>query len=206
MKVLGKRSLSTVLAVTINIVWWLEWIAMGAMLVAIILAFTVKQTVKLDVPVSMAPAAGTVVNAEDALSPTGMLFPMQGHFSFQIDTNLQNAFILVAGTLIVFGFLMRVTYHLKLIFLSFKQGQPFNEANFERIRNIGLALIAFCVLQFIFNIGLRSFLTTHFKWPNGMALTYSFNVNFLVTGLILIVLSEIFKLGVFLEEDKNLTI
>jgi hypothetical protein len=69
-----------------------------------------------------------------------------------------------------------------------------------------MILILFIFLQWLFNIGLTRFLISRFRWDEGMALTYDLSSRYLVAGIILIALAEIFRMGASLEEETNLTI
>ena len=131
---------------------------------------------------------------------------MYGNFYFPLHPNLQNTLMMLLGVILAFSFLLFITWQLKLIFSSFVQEQPFHELNMQRIRKIGLALIGFSLFKSLVNIGMNRYFITHFKWADGMALTYSLSLQYLFAGGILIILAAIFKLGFSLEEEKKLTI
>lgn len=206
MKALGKKSLSTILAVILNIAWWIEWIAATVLIAAITIAAFSKEHVNLTVPVSFSTVNFKTVSSINNTMSKGQLDVMNGNFVFPFNITLQNTLLLLAGVVMAFSVLLLITYQLKLIFLNFRKNQPFNELNIPRIRNVGILLICFSILQWLFTICLNLFLISHFKWEDGIKLTYQFNVSFIVLGIILLIVTEIFRVGFVMEEDNNLTI
>lgn len=206
MKALGNKSLSTILAIIINIAWWIEWIAATVLIAAIIIAAFSKEHVSLTVPVSFSTVHFKTVSSINDTMSNGQLQVMNGNFVFPFNLSLQNTLLLLAAVIVAFSVLLLITYQLKHIFLNFRKNQPFNELNIPRIRNVGLLLICFSILQWLLNICLNSFLISHFKWGDDIKLTYQFNVSFLISGIVLIIVAEIFRAGFVMEEDNNLTI
>lgn len=204
MKTIGKKSLSSVIATIVNIVWWIEWIA-GSMVLAVLIGMLfMEKTISLKVPVSFSPF--TMPKSGDAAANTeGSLTVMDGNFTFPITVNFQNAallFLLLAATLTIF---LTITYQLKVIFSNLKQNNPFDEHNIQRIKNIGLILMLSAFFHFFFNIFIVHYLNTHFK-VDSVALTSKFNFSYLAIGMILIIVAEVFRRGASLEQENNLTI
>ena len=204
MKTIGKKSLSSVIATIVNIVWWIEWIA-GSMVLAVLIGMLfMEKNISLKVPVSFSPF--TMPKSGDAAANTGgSLTVMDGNFTFPITVNFQNAallFLLLAATLTIF---LTITYQLKVIFSNLKQNNPFDEHNIQRIKNIGLILMLSAFFHFFFNIFIVHYLNTHFK-VDSVALTSKFNFSYLAIGMILIIVAEVFRRGASLEQENNLTI
>ncbi|MEO6000154.1 MAG: DUF2975 domain-containing protein [Chitinophagaceae bacterium] len=206
MKALGNKSLSTILAIVINIAWWAEWIAGTVLIAVIMIAAFSKEHISLTVPVSFSSVNFKTISPITNNTPNGQLDVMNGNFVFPFNVTLQNTLLLLAGVVMGFSVLLLITYQLKIIFLNFRLNQPFNKLNIPRIRNVGALLICFSILQWLFNICINLFLGSHFKWEEGVKLNYQFNVSFLVAGIILLIVSEIFRVGFVMEEDNNLTI
>ena len=206
MKILGKKSLSAVLVKAINIVWWIQWIASAVLLTAVVITSLSKSSMKLNVPVTFSSGSYKQIATLSKNTTDGIVNVVNGSFSFDISTSFLNTLILFVGLAVILAFVILITYQLKLIFSSFRQNSPFYELNINRIRNIGSMLIIFSILQWLSDICINEFLISHFKWGDGIALTYHFNVSYLIAGLLLIIVAEIFKLGAALEEENKLTI
>ena len=206
MNILGKRSLSGILTVIINIIWWIEWVAYASVTGAIIIAFITNRHVNLKVPVTFSSIVIKQIHRTGQNNSPGQLEVLSGEYLFGIRMNLLTTLILLAGFTITFLLIILVTRHLKIIFSNLKKNFPFNEVNAWRIRNIGIIFIIASLLQWIFNIALTRFLLSDFNWGNEIDLTYRFNVSFMITGIILIIIAEIVKQGTSLNEENNLTI
>jgi len=206
MKILGKKSLSTVLGNAINIIWWFQWIASAVLFTVFTATSVLKSTLKVSVPVTFSSGSYKKIVALGKNMSDGNLNVMNGNFSFDINTSFLNTLLLFLGIAVICGFIILITYQLKLIFSSLKQNSPFYDMNIKRIKTIGTLLIIFGILQWLTNISINHFLISHFNWADGINLTYHFNIGYLAAGLLLIIVAEIFKVGVSLKEENNLTI
>jgi hypothetical protein len=206
MKALGHKSLAAVLAIIINVIWWLEWAAAALVTIVVLITSFSKREVSLDLPVTFSRTSFKNIINTSAAASSGLLQVSNGDFRCPIPIDWQNTLLLLAGFALLFSIIILLTRQLKVIFFNLRHGQPFNESNTASIRNIGILLVALSVLQWIFIIVLNSFLSSHFKWNTGIQLTYQFNLSYLLTGILLIIAAQIFRLGVTLEEEKQLTI
>ncbi len=206
MKTLGNKSLSGILSVIIQIVWWLEWFGAVVITAALIIMPFFKKNVGFNTPVTFATAAIKTVSAAGTDFENGQLNATEGSFSFQIQPSLSNILIMIFIVVVAFSFFILATYQLRLIFLSFAKNEPFVEFNITRIRKIGFILIGYALAQLLYHIALNQYLINHFKWSNDILLTYSFNLSALFTGVTLIVVAEVFKLGTSLDNEQKLTI
>ena len=205
MKTLGTKSLSTVLSRVIQVVWWIELVAAVCITAAIIITPFFKEEVSFNTPVTFSNVNVKNVTAAAPDIQTGQLTVTDGRFYFPVQTNFTNTLIMTIIVIGAFSFLILITYQLKQIFSSFEKNEPFMEINIKRIRKIGIILIAYTVAQLLYNIAVNQYLVSHFNWDNTQ-LTYSINLIALFTGVTMIVIAEIFKLGTFLEEEQKLTI
>ena len=206
MKSLGNKSLSKILSIILNIMWWIEWIGSGILITVILITCFLGKNISLNFPLTFSSVTFKTVTSISKDIPAGVINVMNGNFYLPIDNTWQNIWMLLAGSIVICAVFIVITHQLKLIFSSLSNNQPFNELNVLRIRNIGIVLIVFSFLQFLSNIILNQFLLSHFNWEEGIKLTYTFNVGYLITGVILIIVAEIFKEGVSLKEETNLTI
>lgn len=205
MKNLGNKSLSAILYTTIQIVWWLEWIGAIAITAALIVMPFFKKDIRFSTPVTF--QAITIKTVAVAwTTQTGQLNATEGNFSLQVPTGLANLLAMIFIVVVAFSFFICVTYQLRLIFLSFTKNEPFIEFNISRIRNTGFILIGYTIAHLIYHIALNAYLIRHFKWADDIRLTYSISFSTLFTGITLIVIAEVFKLGASLDNEQKLTI
>jgi len=206
MKTLGKKSLSAIIATIINIIWWLEWAGCIAVIALTIIAGHIRKVFAFDIPITFTQktiAAPVVSISKDF--PDAILNTTSGDLFFPLPGSWQNMLIIISAVVLVFAGIATITYQLKVIFSNFSNNLPFNELNISRIRNIAFVLMAYSILQWVVNIGVNQILIRNINWKH-MQLTYSFNISFMIMGILLIIVAEVFKLGTSLEEEKNLTI
>ncbi|WP_295791972.1 DUF2975 domain-containing protein [Mucilaginibacter sp.] len=205
MKALGNKSLSSVFAKAINVFWWLEWIALIVVVAMVIIAAIVKKAYAVTVPVTFSEVTLRRVQPLNNDFPLGILNTTSGNLYLQLNASWQSVAMLLMGFALLFAVVIMVTYQLKTIFSNFKQDIPFNEANISRIRNIAFVLMAYSGVQWLFIVVENQVLTSNLKWEH-IHLTYSFNFSWLITGVILLVVAEIFKQGTLLDNEQKLTI
>ncbi|MFH1068365.1 MAG: DUF2975 domain-containing protein [Candidatus Glassbacteria bacterium] len=132
------------------------------------------------------------------------------YFNGVIVLNTQDDFerFFGAGLMLSVVFLWLVlAWNLRKILRSFKTGQPFNLETIRRIRYIGLAVLGMELGNWVIA------LTTGLKYVGRLnipeaeiSLRSIPNIYFLLLGLLILVLAQIFELGVRLQEDSDLTV
>ncbi|MES2376262.1 MAG: DUF2975 domain-containing protein [Bacteroidota bacterium] len=205
MKQLGNKSLSAVLAVVVNLLWWAEWafgawcIYMGAM------AAHIRKAFALQVPISYSPMTMSVVPPIKKNGEVGILNTTNGVLSVHIDANWQNIGMLLIGYGLIFAVIVTITYQLKKILQSFSKDQPFHRSNMSRIKIIALVLISYSIVQWLFIIAVNHILIATFGFKH-LELTYDFNITCFLIGVALFIVEGIIKTGLSLEEERQLTI
>lgn len=205
MKVLGNKSLSSALAVVINVLWWLEWIGGIVCIVLGSIAAQVRKGFALQVPINYSNLTIGRVNSINKDFPMGILNTTNGVISLHINASWQNIVMLLIGYGLIFSVIVIMTYQLKRIFQNFKQNLPFNELNMLRIRNIAIVLISYSFVQWLFVIAVNQILNSNLQFKH-LDLTYNFDVGYLLVGIALFVVEGIFRIGISMEEEKQLTI
>jgi hypothetical protein len=205
MKTLGNKSLSAFLAKVINVIWWMEWIALIIVVTVVTITAIVKKAFTVNIPVTFADITLKQVRPLNKDFPLGTLNATTGTLYLHEDASWQNVLMLLIGFMVFFAAVILVTYQLKVIFSNFKRDIPFNETNISRIRNIAFLLMVYAAIQWLFVIVVNQVLMSNLNWEN-IKLTYSFNISCLVTGIILVVVAEIFKQGALLDNEQKLTI
>jgi len=190
----------------VNVVWWLEWITYIIVTgVFIITSFTQKY-ITLKIPISFSPVNFKTVGAINKDVLDGLLQVMNGNFSFLINNSFLNTLISLIGIVVIFAVIRLITYQLKMIFASFTKNDHFNERNIKRVNLIGIFLIGYSFLEMIFNILINLYLNSRFNLKEAVSLTAGYNSNYLLIGIILIIIAGIIKLGASLENENKLTI
>ena len=205
MKTLGNKSLSSILARAINIIWWLEWAGFLVLMIVGIVVAIVKRAFAVNIPVTYTAITLRQIPTANREFPSGVLNSTSGNLYLNMDATWLHMALLMTGLTIVFAAAIMITFQLKVIFSSFRQNLPFHGPNISRIRNIAFVLIAYSVVQWFFVIVVNQILLSNLRWEP-VQLTYNFNLSALLTGLTLIVIAEIFKLGASLENENKLTI
>jgi hypothetical protein len=206
MKTIGRRSLSTIIATGLKVIWWGEWAWIAYKIYMILAAAYYRGGYAPHVPITFEDAtiAAPIKSLYTAITTTH-LNCTSGDLYFSVDATWKSISVLIAFYLIVFAAISITTYQLKLIFSNFSKNLPFNEVNIPRIKNIAYVLLAYTIVQWTGTIIIREVLVRIVHWRR-FELTYDFNFNYLILGLVLLFVAEIFKMGTALEEENNLTI
>ena len=206
MKSLQNKSLSKILSIILNVIWWIEWIGSGVLITVILVTAFLKQSISLNFPLAFSSVTFKTVSSVNKNLTPGVIKVTNGNFYMPVDNNWQNILMLLAASIAVGSVFIIITYQLKLLFSSLSNNQPFDTLNVLRIRNTGIGLIVLSLLLFFLNIIINQFLQSHFTWDKEISLTYTFNISYLAAGIILIIVAGIFNEGVTLQEETNLTI
>lgn len=205
MKPLKNKSLSAILSTIANLIWWLEWLGGAYCIIMGIMAGFIKKGYVFIIPINYDPITIRQIYSNSKNGPVGILNSTNGNLAFGIHANFQNIIMLLIGFGSLYAAILIVTYQLKKILHSLKQNQPFQQLNILRLKIIAFVLIGYSLVQWAFVIVVTRILVSTFRFPH-MDLTYGFNYNCLFMGVILLAVQEIFKTGMLLEEDKQLTI
>ncbi len=100
-----------------------------------------------------------------------------------------------------------IVYNLKSVFNNLSSGNPFERKNIVYIRNIGFTLLAgelvVWLIFFIINLIYKESFTLS---AGKMDMGTNPNIVTIFTGLIILVIAEIFRTGAILREEQELTI
>lgn len=205
MKIFGTKSLSAGIAAILNVIWWIEWVAAAAFLIVLGIAGHVRGAFVLPLPVTFSEITIATPPSMHKGFPGGVINSTSGILSITIQATLLNMtlFFIVCG--FIFSTISFITYQLKMIFSNFKSNLSFNALNIHRIQNIAMVFIGYAVVQWLYVILVNRILLSQLKW-HYLELAYPFNVSYALIGIILIIVAGIFKMGLSLEEEKQLTI
>jgi hypothetical protein len=203
MRILGKRSLAATLKFIVDLSYYLT-LFFGVVLILILAAVPLLKDAKVtaDIPVRFeldreaysitAPELGArgaqIVEAKGTLRVPGGVF----------GTGIEQALLILIGL----GIVVLILRRLRGIFGTLKQGSPFVHANVSRIRSIGLLTIALEILSGAIAAWWEFEVTRHLH-VTGLRLQTSFDLSSqnILTGVILIVLAEVFRIGADMKGD-----
>ena len=105
---------------------------------------------------------------------------------------------------IVLMFIIGINRLIKIL-KNVDRGNPFSEDNAGSLAIIGIDLI---VASFVVNLSQVVFISqvTELLKINNMRVNYSIDISFLMTGLLVLILSGIFKYGSFLKAEYDQTV
>jgi MFS family permease len=113
----------------------------------------------------------------------------------------------LALAFVKFGFALAIIYQLKRIFRTLRLGQIFKDENARRVRAIGLLTLGGAIVNSLLSFFIGSLVVGDLNIV-GVTIEPSlhWNPEGLFTGLVLIVLAEIFRHGTALQAEQDLTV
>jgi hypothetical protein len=212
MKALGNRSVASVLAILIDIGSVLIAIALVASLCLMVVSLFFdlsRGNGTLGIPASFTIDTATVqVDAHAWGIEDARLLKVKGNGVLQFRPPGRTFLAMMGLVLAVsLGFVLWVLSQLRAVFRTLRAGTPFVPDNVTRIRRIGYALIlgecARAVFIFINNYQVLTHVSADVVrftlWPD-----LSFRT--ILHGVLILVLAEVFRVGVRLDEDQSLTV
>ena len=188
-----------------NIVWYLFWVFLAIIVIGICIKMFTTQKLEWDVPVTINAAKYLPVTGMDAeKAQVSSLRNVEGLMKFNVPlTPLLSANVVFFFSLSMF-LLGSILYNTRRIFQSLKADVPFNPENVKRLRYIGLFVIAMAIINFIDAFVKNVMFKTQLQQAGGI---YQIKIVLgfwpVITGLIILVLSEVFRKGYQLKVDNE---
>lgn len=203
MRILGKRSLAATLKFLVDLMYYLV-VVFGLFIIAIAVVFPLLTGAKFttDIPVRFeldreaysvtSPKLG--VEGAEIIKARGDLHVEGG----KLGTRAQELLLVGIGVAITLLILRR----LRAILGTLKRGTPFVHVNVSRIRGIGFLIIALEIVGAALTAW-WSFEVTSQLQATGLRFQTGVNISgrTILTGLILIVLAEVFRMGAEMKGD-----
>ena len=208
MKVLGRRSIASFVKRVLDGLWWLISLGIALLTVLLLCSLLVDfrgNNLTLSLPVAL--QLDTAVHGVNSSSQTeAQIEKVRGNLKFPVR---KNAFVSVSVSLILIMtvFLLWVVGQLRHVFRSLSAGVPFAADSARRIRWVGIAVIAGEIVRTVIVYFWSAYLSQHFT-ANGLNFTATadFNVTAVLNGLVILVISEVFREGARLQDEQSLTI
>jgi hypothetical protein len=206
MNLIKKKSTSFILNKCLNVIWYIEWIACLMAVITFALAGFIRQGYSMQLPITFkSKYTQDILDARHTNLGKAILNADAANLSIHVDANWQNILMIVFGYGSIFAVIVIITYQLRKMSRDFQIEAPFQQLSLIRIKYISFVLISYTAVQWLFVIGVNQFIYFNYQ-VRSYELTYDFNFSCLITGIILLLVTEIFKAGIELEEEKKLVI
>lgn len=209
MKTLGKKSLAYVLKVLLNILWVVQIIFFSLIFFGMIIYFaTSKEYTFNGWPVILpVDSYSTQVSPTSPKLSDAKVKVEKASLSFRTQSDWQIVALALTDIIVGFGISLTVTYQLRKIFATLTQADPFVASNAARIRIIGFVLISFPLVSALLGTITNQFVQKHFvAGKNALLFRYDLELSWVFTGLVILVIAEVFRTGAKLKEEQDLTI
>lgn len=118
----------------------------------------------------------------------------------------QRIFLALFSFTYALGLITSIFYNFRKLFSNFYKHHIFNAENAKRISYIGCLLVISEVISFVLSFIFELYEISIRFFNLKITASYEYNLTMLFIGLGLIILGEVFKYGVNLEEEQKLTI
>lgn len=215
MKVLGESSLSSKIKFVLDAAWIVGCMGVGIwMLIAFFLLsgnFSCLPNEACSSSASIGSVGFKMDSTSNQLSSTegGIAYFSEGEgkLTIQGPINKSTAVAMVVESAIL-GFLFLVTiWQLRKLFKTLVLGNPFTEANTKTLKLIAASIFGISLFSGLFSFVNSLLLSQQFK-GQGIHLVANgdFNLTTLFAAAVVFILSEIFRLGSQLEDEKAHTV
>jgi hypothetical protein len=209
MKAMGKRSIASFLRGWLTLAWWLVWVS-GALVVAVfaVALITGGQAVELlGVPVDFElDSAAYSISTQGPSPVSATIDAANGTLQFGgVDRWAMAVYLCIV--IVYAAVLLFVIRHLRLVFRSLADGNPFSPENASRIRSIGLIFIFGEVAESLLALACQLYVKSTFV-ATGLKIKSALDLELwpIFAGFVLLVIAEVFRLGTQLQEDRDLTV
>ena len=217
MKMLGKRSVSSVLKVTLDVLIFIT-IVLGALSIFLLLMAALSgntaphdEFVNLEIPYKLDKTGRQPEIQPLEATLGGMALGME--VSRELTVNLTKwwfLLLIVIFTSVLVGVFLFILFQLRHLLASLTEGNPFIIKNAKRLRIIGLVII---IGELFFNLTriCTAVIIDASARIEGAKLVWSelisgFSLPTLFLGIVILIIAEIFRLGVYMREEQELTI
>ncbi|HSP66900.1 MAG TPA: DUF2975 domain-containing protein [Bryobacteraceae bacterium] len=210
MKAMGKGSIASVIKVLLDVSWYGSFVFLGLVTCLLVVSLFLKDlgpNVTLSLPVSFDVDSNAYRVTSESL---GIENAQLRKFRAEVHLPVRKGgffFGTLTGLMVSLAVGLWVLTQLRHIFRTLRDGRPFVAANAARIRWVGLAVIIGEIADAAIRFNWSYYFSSHFTAP-GVRFVPRLDINgmAIVSGLILLVLAEVFREGTRLKEDQSLTI
>jgi hypothetical protein len=211
MKAIGSRSISSLLNVGVAVSMYAVGLILALMACIVILSFVAPdlQNFEMDVPVSVRLESGTIAASAPSFGiDEAEVQDVRGVAMMKFrPPNRMWAALTATGAIAALGVLLWILVQLRGVFRTLAAGHPFVAANAARIRRIGYAIILGELGVYALGLIATDRVWSHFT-AEGLVFDArpDLNVAGIVSGVIILVIAEVFRAGTRLDEEQSLTV
>lgn len=201
---LGEKSTAYISYLIINFLWYLSLVTVSILTFAMIYSFWNPEAIDLNASVPIDPSQVTMQNEipfleiDEVSGNLELSYLIESHKGFYIGWCL---YILAMSALFLYGF-----NQLRRVLKATVYDAIFTSENISRLKKMAFIVMAFDPLKWIYYlvfVNQAGSFTAGFRFEIGVL---SFQVGFLLTGLLLYVLATIFEEGFRMYEELKLTV
>ena len=202
---MGNKKLISFLGTLINIIWWVALPAFSLIFLVVLYKLFIVGNVDWQIPVNIPPN-----DFDFSITPNKEAYrfiaisEIEGKLLFNVVLTPLLIFVALVVVLSTFYLFLSIVYNLRKIFRSLRAGEPFAYVNFSNLRQIGLFVLLFALVDFGLSLFNRYLLQQHFL-DHGKNYTakLSFGFDVILIGLVILVLAEIFRHGYKLKTENE---
>lgn len=210
MKSIGKRSLSSFLKIVLDVGWYVVVVSLGLAVAALVLCVFVdfsggNGTLSVPVFFELDAAANNV--ASPSLGIEGAKL-QDARANLRVSAG-KGGFLLanLSVLVVLLSLVLWLVTQLRRVFRTLRDGQPFAAANVSRIRQVGWAVILGELARAGTIFFESYYASTHFT-VGGIRFVASQDINVaaIFSGLVILIIAEVFREGTRLDEEQSLTV
>jgi len=210
MKAMGKRSIALFVKIVLDVFWYGVLICLGlvaCLFVASLFLNDLGPNVTMSLPVSFNVDSDAYrVTSQSLGIESAQIRNVRAEVHFPVRKG-GFFFGTFAGIVISLVLVLWVLTQLRHVFRTLRDGRPFVAANATRSRWIGLAVIFGEIARAAIALNWSFYFSTHFTAPDVRFVPrLDMSGIAIISGLIVLVLAEVFRVGARLEDDQSLTI
>jgi len=218
MKAIKKSKLAVFFHYLISIFYclYIGWLALNILiLISIIIdpSSSASRFSTVSTMFELSPLDSTQAYTANSSDPSIQInMKLFGYFLFRKGNWVYNSLLLL-GFLLSQGFYLVALNQLRKFLFTITEGTPFVNENARRIRMLGFCLIGAELVRIIYQYIVVTYLKGTVSVP-GARVSYGdfffyldwLNLEIIFAGFIILVIAEVFKIGINLREEQELTI
>ncbi len=218
MKTIKKSKLAVFFHYLISIFYclYIGWLAFNILVVISIIIEPDGSSSRLSTTSTMfelSPLDSTQVYTANSSDPAIQVnMKLYGYFLFRKGNRVYNSLLLL-GFLLSQGFYLVALNQLRKFLFTITEGTPFVNENARRIRMLGFCLIGAELVRIFYQYFIVTYLKGTVSVPGARVSYVDFgfyldwlNLEIIFAGFIILVIAEVFKIGINLREEQELTI
>ncbi len=208
MKAFGEKSLSSVLRIGLEVMWYVTLLSAALWVIAVILAALGNPAnMRVDVPLSFElEASAYEISSETIEIESSGFFETRGKLGIRTGNRaLLLGYIFLGGSWI--ALLLVVLHQTRAVLRRLAAGEPFAWVNASRVRLIGYLIVALELFRWAVMLALSSFAKANLS-ITGLTIVSSFrpNLGLLFVGGVVLLIAEVFRQASVMHEEQSLTV